>query len=105
MISWEVILYAFVCGAMLMLSMLGLESAVVTPSLDRWSKRFFTTFFIVLVLGAATFFLELIAYENPTLTILDFPRCFPSGTFCKVVPTSAQGGFQNVTPRAHLRSA
>lgn len=34
-IGWEQFVYAFVCGAMLMMSGLGLESAVVTPSLDR----------------------------------------------------------------------
>ncbi len=71
MIDWEAILYAFVGGAMLMLSVLGLESALVTPSMDRWSKRFFTAFFTVLVLSSATFFLELLVYMHPTLTLLE----------------------------------
>jgi len=44
MIAWEVF-YAFTSGAMLMMSALGLESAIVTPSLDRQSKRFFVAFF------------------------------------------------------------
>ena len=70
MISWEIILYVFVAGAMLALSGLGLESAIVSPSLDRWNKRFFTVFFTVLLLSAATFFLELISYMRPDLTLL-----------------------------------
>ena len=71
MIGLDTILYIFVSGAMLMLSALGLESAIVTPSMDRWSKRFFTTFFTLLMLGATTFFLEMIAYLYPTLITLE----------------------------------
>ena len=62
--------YAFACGAMLMMSGLGIESAIVTPSLGRWDKRFFIAFFSALTLGAAAFFLELAAYVDPTLVIL-----------------------------------
>ena len=39
-------------GAALMLSLLGLGFAVIMPGIDRWSKRFFTVFFIILVLYA-----------------------------------------------------
>ena len=70
MISLEIIAYTFVCGAMLMLSVLGLESAIVVPSLDRWGKRFFIAFFTALVLHSTNFFLELVVYLNPTLTML-----------------------------------
>ena len=56
---------------MLMLSALGLESAIVTPSMDRWSKRFFIVFFTILVLGSTTFFFELVVYMYPTLTLLE----------------------------------
>ncbi|MDO4403697.1 MAG: histidine kinase [Atopobiaceae bacterium] len=71
MIDWEAILYIFLGGAMTMLSVLGLESAIVAPSMDRWSKRFFTAFFTVLVLSSATIFLELVAYVYPNLTLLE----------------------------------
>ncbi len=70
MIEWESLLYVFVGGAMLMLSALGLESAIVTPSMDRWSKRFFTAFFTILVLSSATLFLEIVVYVYPSLTLL-----------------------------------
>ena len=71
MIAPEVIVYTFVCGAMLMLSVLGLESAVVSPSLDRWGKRFFIAYFAVLVLGSTTFFFEFIVYMYPALMPLE----------------------------------
>ena len=73
MIAWEVF-YAFVSGAMLMMSALGLESAIVTPSLDRQSKRFFIAFFAVIALGSATFFLEVVAYLNPSLVVLEIAQ-------------------------------
>ncbi len=70
MISWETFLYVFICGAMWMMSVVGLESAVVSPGLDRWNKRLFIDCFIVLVCGSTTFFFELIGYLNPTLGYL-----------------------------------
>ena len=76
MIGWESILYIFVNGAMLMLSLLGLESAIVAPSLGRWDKRFFTAFFVLLALGSATFFLEIAAYLDPTLTVAQMTAYF-----------------------------
>ena len=63
-------LYAFVYGAMLVLSALGLESAVAAPSLDRWDKRFFTAFFAVLTASSLAFFPELVAYAHPAPTSL-----------------------------------
>ncbi len=76
MIGLETILYTFVCGAMLMMSILGLESAIVTPSLDRPGKRFFIFFFSVLTLGSATFFLELAVYLMPELKTLQMITYF-----------------------------
>ncbi|MDO4807136.1 MAG: histidine kinase [Coriobacteriales bacterium] len=70
MIAWEEFVYVFVCGAMLMVSVLGLESAAVTPSLDRWDKRFFVIFFSALAVCPAAFFLELSVYVNPALLSL-----------------------------------
>ena len=70
MIGWEQFVYSFVCGMMLMMSVLGFESAVVAPSLSRWEKRFFAALFFALVLCSAAFFLELAAYFNPELVLL-----------------------------------
>ncbi len=70
MTELDTILYVFVCGAMLALSVLGLESAVITPSLKRWNRRFFIVFFAVLVCGSSVFFLELAGYLVASLTVL-----------------------------------
>jgi len=70
MIGFEDIIYVFVCGAMLTVSALGLESAVTTPSLSRWEKRFFSAFFSALALCSASFFLELAAFMQPELAAL-----------------------------------
>ncbi len=70
MIGWEDFLYSFACGSMLMMSLVGLESAVVAPSLNRWEKRFFVIFFSALALCSAAFFLELVAYARPEWEIL-----------------------------------
>ena len=42
----------FMYGAALMLVMLGLVVAVITPGIDRWSRRFFISFYILLILYA-----------------------------------------------------
>ena len=41
-----------VFGAALMLVLLGLGIAVIMPGIDRWSKRFFILFFVILILYA-----------------------------------------------------
>ena len=41
-------------GAALMLALLGLGVAVIMPGIDRWSKRFFMTYFLSLALYVAT---------------------------------------------------
>ncbi len=70
MIVWEEFVYAFVCGAMLMVSVLGLESAAVTPSLDRWERRFFVAFFAALIPCSASLFLQIAAFTHPALMVL-----------------------------------
>ena len=84
MMDWDIILYAFVCSAMLTFSALGLESALITPSLNRWNRRFFIVFFGVLTLGSATVFLELIVYINPDLVVLRNITYFIQTLFCAV---------------------
>lgn len=68
--DWTGFLYVFSCGAMLMMSILGFESAYFNPSLNRWIKTFFCTFFAVLFFGAITFFLELVVYFNPSWVLV-----------------------------------
>ena len=40
--------YFFIIGAALLLSVLGLWFTAIIPGFDRWSKRFFMLYFIVL---------------------------------------------------------
>ena len=40
----------FLVGAAVMLALLGLGAAVLIPAADRWSKRFFITYFGILVI-------------------------------------------------------
>ena len=46
--DWTIFIYALESGAALMLTGLGLVLAVIMPSIDPWSKRFFIVFFSVL---------------------------------------------------------
>ena len=84
MIDWETILYVFVNGAIFMLSALGLDSAIATPSLDRWEKRFFAVFFADLVACSTVFFLELAVVANPDMTALLVVAYFLDSLFCSV---------------------
>lgn len=58
-------LYVFVCGAALLLMGLGLGLAVAMPGIDRWSKRFFISFFGVLFLNSCLSFVEIIFLDVP----------------------------------------
>lgn len=49
--DWNTILYAFISGAASLMMGLGLGLAVIMPGIDRWSKRFFITFFGLLFLN------------------------------------------------------
>ena len=60
MINWLDFFYFFTCGAALLLSGLGLWFVVIMPGIGRWSKHFFRTYFIVLMLICFSTFLEMI---------------------------------------------
>ena len=65
MIDWVSMVYIFICGAALLLMGLGFWLAAVMPGIDRWSKRFFATFFGVLFLNCCVALIEMIAYVIP----------------------------------------
>ena len=65
MTNWIDLLDFFVCGAMLLLSMLGLLIAVLMPGMDRWNRRFFTSFFSVYASCNFLFLLDSILYRFP----------------------------------------
>ena len=55
-------------GAEMMLALLGLLAAVIMPGLDRWSKRFFTVYFLILVLYVGFDLIEQIKYLRPEMS-------------------------------------
>lgn len=76
MIDWDSMIYIFICGAALLLMGLGFGFAAVMPGIDRWSKRFFSTFFGVLFLNCCVALIEMIACMIPgarrAVVITDF---------------------------------
>ena len=57
--------YISLSSAALMLSLLGIWLTAIIPGLDRWSKRFFLAYFLVLLLLCLTGFIELIILRYP----------------------------------------
>ena len=50
MSDWLTLLYCGLSGMMTMLVALGMGATAILPGIDRWSKRFFISFFAVLLL-------------------------------------------------------
>ena len=66
--DWLNFFYFFMGGAALLLSVLGLWFTVTMPGIDRWSKRFFQYFFIVLMACCFSSFMEMILQSFPALS-------------------------------------
>ena len=60
-------IYFFVCGAVLLVTVLTLCVAVIMPGTNQWNKRFFVTLFAVFVLCMITFFVDLLVYNDPSM--------------------------------------
>ena len=65
MIDWNTVLYTFMSGAASLMMGLGLGLAAMMPGVDRWSKRFFITFFGVLFLNTCLTLAETILSGMP----------------------------------------
>ncbi|MBR3016274.1 MAG: histidine kinase [Clostridia bacterium] len=50
MSGWNSSFYIFIIGAVLLLSLMGLWFTAILPGMDRWSKRFFQSYFAVFLL-------------------------------------------------------
>ena len=53
----------FIIGATMLLSLTGLWFTAVMPGIDRWSKHFFRSLFILFILLSLTGFLDIITYN------------------------------------------
>ena len=61
---WNDFFYYFIIGATLLLSALGLWFTAIIPGIDRWNKRFFQNFFIVLMLSVCTVLTDIALRAN-----------------------------------------
>ena len=52
--SWNDFFYYFIIGSTLLLSTLGLWFTAIMPGVDRWNRRFFRSFFLVLILSVCS---------------------------------------------------
>ena len=55
----------FITGATLLLSAIGLWFIAIMPGIDRWSKRFFRSLFILFILLNLVGFIDTITYSYP----------------------------------------
>ena len=67
MSHWSEIFYFSIISAALLLSVVGLWFTAVMPGIDRWGKRFFLHYFIVLMVCCFSSFIELILSHHPDL--------------------------------------
>ena len=63
-------LYIYLCGSVLLLIGLGLGLIAIMPSIDQWSKRFFITFFSILLLNSCFALVEIIFFEVPGMALV-----------------------------------
>ena len=64
--NWLDVVYFTLSGAIIVTMAFGIAVSFFMPSLDQWSKRYFTTLFSLLFLCAISCFLALIFYKDPT---------------------------------------
>ncbi len=65
MSHWSEIFYFSIISAALLLSVVGLWFTAVMPGIDRWGKRFFLRYFVVLTVCCFSGSIELILYHYP----------------------------------------
>ena len=71
MIDWVYFFYFFLLGAALLLSLMGLWFTRIMPGTDRWNRRFFKSYFIVLMVNVLFGILEMVIqyYSAPMAVI------------------------------------
>ena len=68
MIDWIIALSYSICGAMLVMIVIGIAFSAFMPALDRWNRRYFITFFSLLLMYAVVLSIDLIIYTDPNIT-------------------------------------
>ncbi|MCR4955432.1 MAG: histidine kinase [Lachnospiraceae bacterium] len=54
-------------GIVEMVMLIAISISIVMPGLDRWSKRYFITFYLINIIGGAVFILDMITYMDPRM--------------------------------------
>ncbi len=67
--SWIDYFYFFIIGAALLLSVLGLWLTAILPAVDRWSRRFFRNYFIILFAACLLGLIEMFFYSPPQAVV------------------------------------
>ena len=62
-------LYFFVCGAIMVLTVLVLWVSAIIPNPNQWNKRFFVAIFFVFVLNMVAFFVDLLIYTDSSMAL------------------------------------
>ncbi len=86
MSEWSIPFYFFIIGAAMLLTVLGLLLTAILPYLERWSKRFFFSYFFVLMICCIASIFDIIFlryYHSPSLSnaLLFFEILFLSFPF------------------------
>ena len=69
MISWYAIFNYSIISAALMLALLGLWFAAILHVIDSWSKRFFITYFVILMLCSIVSLADMIIYQYVDINV------------------------------------
>ncbi len=70
MTGWIVNAAYAISGAMLVMMSIGIAFSAFMPALDRWSRRYFITFFSVLLVYAGIISIDVMIYDNPEMASL-----------------------------------
>ncbi len=62
-------IYFFVCGAVLLVTIMTLCVAVIMPGTNHWNKNFFITLFAVFALSMLSLFVDLLVYDDPSMAL------------------------------------
>ena len=67
MTDWSFVAGYSLSGAMLIMMAIGIAFSAFMPALDRWSRRYFITFFSILLLYAVVLFVDMVIYTHPAM--------------------------------------
>ena len=70
MTGWIVNAAYAISGAMLVMMSIGIAFSAFMPALDRWNRRYFITFFSVLLIYAGIISIDMMIYDNPEMASL-----------------------------------